>query len=348
MLLVGSSDGLMLIADTFVAGGTLVGEWPAYRIVRERVWQQGGTVLDVPLRASDSQPDYASLLKALHDHPGTGLVHFNAQNNPVGTVIQRGEFDAFAHQVFAKHPHTVILVDESDHEWMDPGHAAHQPDYLSYVARGKNLIHLQTFSHIFGLTGLRVGYLLAPRRLVRRMQRKRITHPVNVFGHAAAIAALRDAHHQVKRCHPVISQGRQYIYSELDKMGLHYERSQGQYVFLDTGRDGTAVWAGLIGLGVLTRYGREWGRESWLRVCPGLPDENRRFIASLRTVLASPDVNNPPCLPVPISTCPPVRLPGSPDLRARLERALARDTLIAQRMPRLERPYRVTPAAALR
>ena len=216
------------------------------------------------------------------------------------------------------------------------------------MARGKNLIHLQTFSHIFGLTGLRVGYLMAPQRLVRRMQRKRITHPVNVFGHAAALAALRGAHAQIGRCLPVVSQGRDYIYSELDKLGLHYVRSQGQYVFLDTGADGTAVWAGLIGLGVLTRYGREWGRESWLRVCPGLPDENQRFIASLRTVLARPDVNNVPCLPLPIATCPPIKLPGSKDIRAGFERAVARDAFIAQRMPRLEHPYRVTPASVFR
>ncbi len=92
MLLVGSSDGLMLIADTFVAGGTIVSEWPAYRIVRERVWQQGGTVVDVLLRASDQQPDYAAMLAALDAHPGTGLVHFNAQDNPVGTVIAESAF----------------------------------------------------------------------------------------------------------------------------------------------------------------------------------------------------------------------------------------------------------------
>jgi histidinol-phosphate aminotransferase len=349
MLLVGSSDGLMLTADTFVAGGTLVGEWPAYRIIRERVWQQGGTVVDVPLRSADRQPDYAALLQALGDHPGTGLVHFNAQNNPMGTVIQRGEFDRFARAVFANHAHTVILVDESDYEWMEPGQAATQPDYLAYVARGQNLVHLQTFSHIFGLTGLRVGYLLAPRRLVARMRRKRITRPVNVFGHAAALAALRDAHAQIKRCHPVVAQGRDYLYSELDKMGLRYSRSQGQYLMIDTGVDGTAVWSVLIGLGVLTRYGREWGMESWIRVCPGLPDENQRFISSLKTALAQPDLRNPPCLAVPITTCPPVKLPSRhATLAATLERSLARDTFVARRLGPLERPYRVTRASAFR
>ncbi len=235
---------------------------------------------------------------------------------------------------------------------MEPGQAATQPDYLKYVARGKNLVHLQTMSHIFGLTGLRVGYLIAPQRLIRRLRHKRVVNPVSSFAHVAAIAALKHADAQVKRCFPVVSQGRDYIYSELDKMGLHYSRSQGQYVFLNTGVDGTSVWSELIGLGVLTRYGREWGRESWLRVCPGLPDENERFIASLKTVLARPDIGNPPCIPLPIATCPPLRLPGGAadqsGLLGALQRKLTRDTLIAQRLEPFRGPYRVTSASAFR
>ena len=87
MLLCGSAEGLMLCPDTFVGGGKMVTEWPCYRIVRERVLQAGGTLLDVPLRA-DNTPDYESMKKALADNPDTGLVHFNAQNNPMGTVAE--------------------------------------------------------------------------------------------------------------------------------------------------------------------------------------------------------------------------------------------------------------------
>jgi histidinol-phosphate aminotransferase len=228
----------------------------------------------------------------------------------------------------------VILVDESDPEFMEPGQAARMPDFLRYVAEGRNLVHLQTFSHAFGLTGLRVGYALGPPHLLRRMGAKRIPRPVNVFGHAAALASLGDAEPQVRRCAPLIDEGRRYIYGELDRMGLQYLRSQGQYVLLDTGRSGTAVWSGLIGLGVLTRFGREWGMESWIRVNPGLPDENRRFIAALRTVLSQPDPGN--VAPPPI------------DLGRLLPRSLVRAATLEGRLPPVRRPYRVVPAAALR
>lgn len=339
MLLCGSAEGLMLVPDTFVAGGTMVTEWPCYRIIRERVLQQGGTLLDVPLKA-DNTPDYDAMRKALADHPETGLVHFNAQNNPMGTVLQRGPFDEFAKHVFEKHPNTVILVDESDREWMEPGQAERMPNFLGFVARGQNLVHLQTFSHVFGLTGLRVGYLMAPARLVERMKLKRTARPVNVLGRVAALAALKDADAQIERCRKLVSEGRSYLYSELDKMGLKYAPSQGHYVMLDTGVSGTAVWSELIAQGVLTRYGREWGKEGWLRVNPGLPEENERFIASLRAALGKADPANPPSPPVPV----PGTSAEAALIRRDLERRLTRDAWIEARMPPLERPYRlVTP-----
>ncbi|MGZ6869973.1 MAG: aminotransferase class I/II-fold pyridoxal phosphate-dependent enzyme, partial [Frankiaceae bacterium] len=235
MLLHGSAEGLTLAADSFVAGGTIVSEWPAYYVVRQRVWQAGGTVVDVPLRTDTWQPDYAALKQALHDHPLAGLVHFNVQNNPAGPALERGPFDDFCRYLFSHHPRTVILADESDHEFMQPGPARRIPDFASYVAADKNLVHLQTFSHVFALTGLRVGYLLAPPRLIRRMTAKRIPRPVNVFGHAAAIATLADRHNQIRRSHALVEQGRDYLYAELNKMGLRYLPSQGQYVIVDTG-----------------------------------------------------------------------------------------------------------------
>jgi histidinol-phosphate aminotransferase len=344
MLLMGSAEGLFLAVDALVAGGRLISEWPSYRIIRERTWQGGGTVIDVLLDPATRRPNYPALREALKQHPETRLIHFNVQNNPMGTVLRRAEFDPFARHVFRNHPRTVIIADESDREFMEAGRAVSVPDFPAYVARGDNLIHLQTFSHAFALTGLRVGYLFAPQHLIRRLERKRIPRPVNVFGHAAALASLRDPRPQIARSHKTIDEGRRYLYAELDKLGLQYSRSQGQYLMVDTGRSGTAVWAGLISLGVLTRYGREWGMEGWLRVNPGLPDENERFIAALRTVLNEPDPGNLPDPPFPIDDLLPG---GNRAIAADLERRLRRDSWLATRLPGFEGPIRVTPAAAL-
>jgi histidinol-phosphate aminotransferase len=346
LLTLGSAEALFLAADTFVAGGTLVVEWPSYRIVRERVLHQKGSVIDVPLRP-DFRPDYEALKQALREHPETGMVRLEAQNNPCGTVLRRGEFDAFADHLFRHHPRTVLLIDESDPEYMEPAPAREVPDFPRYVAAGHNLVHIQTFSHVFALTGLRVGYAFAPPRLLARMRHKRIVRPVNVFGHAAALATLRESSAQVARAAPVVAEGRRYLYSELDRMGLRYLPSNGQYLFLDTGRSGTSTWASLIGLGVLTRYGREWGMESWLRVNPGVPEENQRFIAALRTVLSQPDPGNVPPLPISLEPLLPRSAEGRALARS-LEARLARDTWIAGHAPPLRHPYRVVTVDALR
>jgi len=347
MLLLGSAEGLTLLPDTFIPRGTLISEWPTYRIIRERVWQGDGTVVDVLLDPQTERPDYEAMKEALRAHPEAGLVYLTAQNNPMGTVIQRGEFDRFARWVFRNRPKTVIFVDDSDPEFMDPGQARQMPDFLGYVARGEKLVHMQTFSHVFALTGLRVGYLMAAPGIVRRLRRKRIRPPVNVFGHAAALASLADPGEQVRRSYQNCAEGREYIYSELDKLGLRYSRSQGQFVFFDTGRSGTSVWSGLVSLGVLTRFGREWGRESWIRVNPGLPDENQRFIAALRTVLGQSDPGNLPPPPVPLEDL----LPSTPEGRILvrdLEHRLAGASFAESRMGRFEGAIRVTEARRLR
>jgi histidinol-phosphate aminotransferase len=350
MLLDGSAEGLMLTADTFVAGGTLVSEWPCYRIIRERVWQGDGTVIDVQLDPATWRPDYDAMKEALSQNPGTGLIHFNAQNNPAGTVLRRDEFDPFARWVFRNHPQTVILVDESDPEYMQPGLRETMPDFPGYVARGENLVHLQTFSHVFALTGLRIGYLFAAEKLIRKMRAKRINRPVINFARVAALASLRDHREQVRRSYRIVEAGRNYLYSEFDDMGIDYLPSQGQYVLFDTGApSGTAVWAALVALGILTRFGNEWGMERWVRVCPGLPDENERFVQALRTVLLAPRRRAPSLRSdggLPRSILP--RTGEGEAMHRSLDAALRRTATLDSRMPPFRGALRETPAAALR
>jgi histidinol-phosphate aminotransferase len=335
MLLHGSAEGLTLAADTFVAGGTIISEWPAYYVVRQRVWQAGGTVVDVSLRSDTLQPDYTALKQALHDHPRAGLVHFNVQNNPAGRALERAPFDDFCRYVFRHHPRAVILADESDHEFMRPEHSAAIPDFASYVATGKNLVHLQTFSHAFALTGLRIGYLFAPPHLIGMLRARRIPRPVNAFAHAAALASLAHRRDQIRRSFALVDAGREYLYAELNKMGLRYLPSQGQYVSVETGRDGDSVWTQLWALGVLTRAGSTWDMDSWIRVCPGQPDENQRFIGALRTVLASRS-----------SVFPQVGVRDRTPLGRAMARSMARDRAIRRAAGPPRRPYRVTAAAA--
>jgi hypothetical protein len=160
------------------------------------------------------------------------------------------------------------------------------------------------------------------------MKRKRISQPVSEFARAAGLASLRVVADQVRRSQEVIAPGRRYLYGEFDRMGLSYRRSQGHFVVVDTGRNSTAVWTALIGEGVLVRDGREWGLPRHLRVNPGLPDENRRFVAALRSVLARPDLSNPPTLPID-----PGKILGGGGAGADLARMAARNRWMDERLP---------------
>ena len=200
-------------------------------------------------------------------------------------------------------------------------------------------MHIQTFSHVFGLTGLRVGYAIAPPALIDRMRGKRIARPINVFGRAGALAALRDADSQVKRCAPVVQEGRATSTASSTRWACATSPRRASTCSSTPGAAEPACGLRSSASESSTRYGREWGMEGWLRVCPGQPEENRRFIASLRTVLSQPDPGNPPQFPVPLGPL----LPPGPEgraLAAGLERRQRHDLAMERLAGPVKRPYR--------
>jgi len=185
--------------------------------------------------------------------------------------------------VFREHPRTVILIDESDPEYMDAGQAARQPDFLRYVVEGRNLVHIQTFSHVFGLTGLRVGYAIAPPAIIDYMNRVRAPFNVSSPGQAAAIAALDDAAHVTKSAEQNRSE-RGRLGSALTALGLTVAESQANFVYVDLGRPARPVYDALLRKGVIVRpFGN---LPNGLRVTVGNPGENDRFVRALTEVLA--------------------------------------------------------------
>jgi histidinol-phosphate aminotransferase len=218
-----------------------------------------------------------------------GLVYFNVINNPAGTFLYADSFESFARSVYQKAPDTIILCDDSDQEFMDSDKRPLLFQVASHIREGKNMLHIQTFSHIFGLTGLRVGYGIARKDLIERMEAHKIYAGVNVLGHAAALTSLAHAKEQITRCNGACVDSRNWLYHELDAMGLQYLPSQGHYILINLERlDGTVAVLLLYLLHkVFVRWGSEWGLNNWIRVNPGTEWENERFIRGLRSILAT-------------------------------------------------------------
>ncbi len=282
----GSTGCLIAVADALTGPGrAVVTDWPIYKIFLNRVEQNGGRVIRVP-QTPGRTIDYTGILDALAENPDARLVHLNVINNPVGTPMDRETFDPFAREVFARFPEVVILADDSDREYADPEVQAKLPRIAEYVAAGENVIHVQTFSHIFGLTGLRIGYAFVPSHLVSPLRSRAIFGAVSLPSAAAAHASLLDADAQIARAYAYNAEGRNFLYDAFAARGLSAIPSQGAYLLVDVERDSTVVFLSMMARRVLIRDAKEWGFSRMIRVNPGLPEENERFLAALDRVLS--------------------------------------------------------------
>jgi len=289
---VGSSETLFMAADAYLSPDRpLLSEWPTYYIIHDRAAQNRADVKKIPLD-EDWKPDLQAILQeagaAQDQGKPYGLVHFNVINNPMGTFLEQESFDAFARSLYQAAPDSILLCDDSDREFMETRYQPSMFRAARHVVQGKNMLHIQTFSHTFGLTGMRIGYAIAPKEIVERMEGHKIFSGLHLLGHAAALAALTHADEQIQRVNRLCTQSRNDLYSELDALGLRYSPSQGHYIIMDLkDMDGMiAVLQMFFSKQVFVRWGMDWDMNSWIRVNPGTELENERFIDALKWLLS--------------------------------------------------------------
>ncbi|MEE9275052.1 MAG: histidinol-phosphate transaminase, partial [bacterium] len=201
-------------------------------------------------------------------------------NNPPGAIIPKADLAGFLEELPVS---VIVLLDEAygdfveDPEW---------PDSLS-LAGGRPLIVLRSFSKIYGLAGLRIGYGVGPEDLIAYMDRTREPFNVNLLAQAAAAAALEDEAYRVRAVENV-RRGRRALYAAFEGMGLSYLESQANFIFVRVGKgegEGEAVAEALGRLGVIIRPGAVFGCPEWVRVTVGAPEENEKLIRALEKSL---------------------------------------------------------------
>jgi len=287
----GSTETLFMAADAFLSPEIpFMTEWPTYYVILDRAAQNRSEIVKVPLLdgwVPDLDGMAAEAARARREGRPYGLVHLNVINNPMGTFLRKDTFDAFARALYQASPETVLLCDDSDPEFMEPRFQPHMFQALEHVVPGYPMLHVQTFSHTFGLTGLRIGYAIAPREIIRRMEEHKIFSGVNVLGSAAARASLEHADEQIRRVNRLCTESRDDLYPQLDALGLRHEPSQGHYIMIDLADlNGTlAVLQMYLNHQVFVRWGMDWEMDNWIRVNPGTEWENARFIQALRWLL---------------------------------------------------------------
>ena len=154
------------------------------------------------------------------------------------------------------------------------------------MRQGRNIIVLRTFSKIYALAGLRVGYGMARPELIRYLQQVREPFNVNSLAQAAACASLRDPD-QVERSRRMNREGKASLTAAFDAMGLPYAPTEANFILVDVKRECRAVYEGLLRRGVIVRTGDIFGLPTHLRVTIGTAVENERFLRELQAVLGS-------------------------------------------------------------
>lgn len=274
----GSVDIIDFIVKTFVAPGDHVvladGAFIMYRIAARIA---DARITAVPLAGQTH--DLAAMADAI---TGSTKVCFIANpNNPTGTVVTAAQVKAF----MARVPRSCVVVfDEAYSEYID---RADFPDTLALMRGWPNAIVLRTFSKIYGLAGLRVGYGVASPELIAAVRKVRLPFNVGLLSQLACRAAIGDRRH-VARSRRMNAAGKAYLYRQFEALGIPYVPSEGNFILIDTGRDSQPVFLAMQQLGVIVRPVKNYGMPTQLRVTVGTPPQNRRLVAGLRKALAGP------------------------------------------------------------
>lgn len=267
----GSNELLDIAARTFLtAGDEAIMGAPSFVVYRMAVQSVGGTSVQVPLK------DHIHDLAAMADEitPRTRMLFLANPNNPTGTYNAGSEFDQLMKKA---HEDMLVVVDEAYYEYVT---AADYADSMKHFRAGRNILILRTFSKIYGLAGLRIGYGIAKREVLADMNRLREPFNTSSLSQKAALAALDDKAH-VTRSRETNNEGKQYLYQELKTLGISCVPTEANFIYIPMD-DSMAVYNSLLKKGVIIR---PMGPGA-IRVTIGLPEENRRFIEALRSVIS--------------------------------------------------------------
>ncbi|MEO0072020.1 MAG: histidinol-phosphate transaminase [candidate division WOR-3 bacterium] len=236
----------------------------------------GCAIQEIPLK--DYRHDLDRMLRSITAQ--TKIIYLDNPINPLGTCLWHDELEKFLNNV---PEYVLVIIDEAYREYITN---REYPDSLKFLRDGKNVLILRTFSKIYGLAGLRIGYGIAQPEVISNLMKVRMPFNVNRAGQIAALAAIDDQVH-VRRSRRVNEEGKKYLYREFKKLKIFFLESWANFVFVNFATDAQAIFEELQKRGIITRTIREYGFPNALRITIGTMTENRRLISALQEILAT-------------------------------------------------------------
>jgi histidinol-phosphate aminotransferase len=277
----GSNELLELIARTWLAPGrAAVFSAHAFAVYALVTQATGATAQVSPARSATdaAQPyghDLAAMAAAIDPH--TQVVFIANPNNPTGTYLSAGELEDFLQRVPLDR---LVVVDEAYAEYVE---RPDYPDTTQWITRFPNLLVTRTFSKIFGLAGLRLGYAVSSPAVADQLNRVRQPFNVNLLAQVAGLAALDDTPHQADSV-ALNREGLAFLMAEFQARQMPFIPSVGNFLSVDCGRPAGWLYEALLREGVIVRPIANYGLPQHLRVTVSTPEENRRFLATLDRV----------------------------------------------------------------
>lgn len=271
----GADNLILMIANAFVnEGDEVVMADPTFAVYTNATQIMGGKAIKIKLK--DFTHDLDDMGKKINRK--TKLVFICNPNNPTGTIVSVEPLNAFLSRLPKR---VVVVLDEAYGDFVED---AFYPNGLDYIKERRQVIVLRTFSKVYGLAGLRIGYALGREDLIRCLYQVRDPFPVHRLAQVAALAALNDDEHAIRSIQ-LVYEGKRYLYKELDRIGLFYVPSEANFIFIDFKKDSETVFKAFLKEGIIIRPGKVWGYPTFARVTIGRMEDNRRFIKALRKIV---------------------------------------------------------------
>lgn len=272
----GSNEVLSLIAKTFLNPETevIISQY-AFLIYKIASQLTGANIVETP--AYNWGHDLKAMQEAISDK--TRVILIANPNNPTGTILYAKQLIGFLENVPSE---IMVVLDEAYHEYIQ------NIEYKSgthWLEKYPNLIVVRSFSKIYGLAGLRIGYCIAQPEVANTLHRIRAPFNVNHLAQVAAEASLEDEEHMQKSIE-LNDQGREFLQQSFDKLGIKYLPANGNFITIDLQKPAQPVYEQLLQEGLIVRPLNNYQMPNHLRITIGLPEENKLFIETLTKILA--------------------------------------------------------------
>jgi histidinol-phosphate aminotransferase len=272
----GGDELITLLSETYLdEGDEVIVPSPTFSEYEFGANLLGATIINVPLR-ENYRYDVDDILGAVTTR--TKMLYICSPNNPTGTYMTKTDL----HRLVKALPSHVLVIFDGAYS-----HFVTADDYcdgLALVQEGYPVVVLQTFSKIYGLAGIRVGYGIADAGILQRIRQVKEPFNVNMLAQVGAAAALKDDQH-LEATRSLNARVREELYAALRELKLSFTPSMSNFVLVELGDQAKSLYDSLMRRGVIVRYGAGWNLPNHVRISIGTSEENAVLVQALKEIV---------------------------------------------------------------